>query len=133
MLNKVTIMGRLCALPELRKTASGISVCNARIAVERDYADQNGERETDFFDVVAWRGTADFLCSYFDKGRKVLVDGRLQARNWVDKNKNKRVSVEIVAESIYFADSKPAEAPANSYIPEEAGPAATKGSRRKAA
>ena len=133
MLNKVTIMGRLCALPELRKTASGISVCNARIAVERDYADQNGERETDFFDVVAWRGTADFLCSYFDRGRKVLVDGRLQAREWTDKNKNKRVSVEIVAESIYFADSKPAEAPANSYIPEEAGPAATKGSRRKAA
>lgn len=80
MLNKVTIMGRLCALPELRKTASGISVCNARIAVERDYADGNGERETDFFDVVAWRGTADFLCGYFDKGRKVLVDGRLQAR-----------------------------------------------------
>lgn len=136
MLNKVTIMGRLCALPELRKTASGISVCNARIAVERDYADQNGERETDFFDVVAWRGTADFLCSYFDKGRKVLVDGRLQAREWTDKNKNKRVSVEIVAESIYFADSKPAAEKDYSYIPEapeEARPAATKGSRRKAA
>lgn len=136
MLNKVTIMGRLCALPELRKTASGISVCNARIAVERDYADQNGERETDFFDVVAWRGTADFLCSYFDRGRKVLVDGRLQTRNWVDKNKNKRVSVEIVAESIYFADSKPAAEKDYSYIPEapeEAGPAATKGRKRKAA
>ena len=101
--------------------------------MERDYADQSGERETDFFDVVAWRGTADFLCSYFDKGRKVLVDGRLQAREWTDKNKNKRVTVEIVAESIYFADSKPAEAPANSYIPEEAGPAATKGRKRKAA
>lgn len=140
MLNHLTIMGRLCALPELRKTASGISVCNARIAVERDYADGNGERETDFFDVVAWRGTADFLCSYFDRGRKVVVDGRLQTRNWTDKNKNKRVSVEIVAESVYFADSKPAAEKDYSYIPEapseapeEASEAPAKGSKRKAA
>ena len=133
MLNKVTVMGRLCADPELRRTASGISVCNARIAVERDYADGNGERVTDFYDVVAWRGTADFLCSYFDRGRKIVVDGRLQTRTWVDKNKNKRVSVEIVAESIYFADSKPAEPSANSYIPEEASEAPAKGSKRSKA
>ena len=107
MLNKVTIMGRLCADPELRRTQSGIAVCNARIAVERDFADQSGERATDFFDAVAWRGTAEFLCKYFEKGRKVLLDGRLQ---WTDRDGNKRVSVEIVAESVYFADSKPAEA-----------------------
>lgn len=109
MLNNVTIMGRLCADPELRRTPNGIAVCNARIAVERNYAGEDGERETDFFDIVAWRGTAEFLCSYFTKGRKVVLDGRLQTRSWTDKNGNKRVSVEIVAESAYFADSKPAE------------------------
>lgn len=109
MLNHLTIMGRLCADPELRRTQNGIAVCNARIAVERDYADQGGERATDFYDVVAWRGTAEFLCGYFTKGRKVLLDGRLQTRSWTDKSDNKRVSVEIVAESVYFADSKPAE------------------------
>ena len=82
MLNKVTIMGRLCADPELRRTQSGIAVCNARIAVERNYADQDGERATDFYDVVAWRGTAEFLCKYFEKGRKILLDGHLQTRGW---------------------------------------------------
>lgn len=124
MLNKVTVMGRLCADPELRRTQNGIAVCNARIAVERDYADQGGERATDFFDVVAWRGTAEFLCGYFTKGRKVVLDGRLQTRNWTDRDGNKRVSVEIVAESIYFAESKPTEATSE---------APAKGSKRKAA
>ena len=124
MLNNVTIMGRLCAEPELRKTTSGISVCNARIAVERDYTDGSGERETDFFSVVAWRGTADFLSNYFDKGRKIVVSGRLQTRTWTDQEDRKRVNVEIVAESVYFADSKPTEA---------TGEAPAKGSKRKAA
>ena len=73
------------------------------------YPDQNGERATDFFDVVAWRGTAEFLCKYFEKGRKVVLDGRLQTRSWTDREGHKRVSVEIVAESVYFADSKPVE------------------------
>ena len=109
MLNHLTIMGRLCADPELRRTQGGTAVCNARIAVERDYADQSGERATDFYDVVAWRGTAEFLCGYFAKGRKVLLDGRLQTRSWTDQEDRKRVNVEIVAESVYFADSKPAE------------------------
>lgn len=108
MLNKVTIMGRLCADPELRRTQNGIAVCNARIAVERDYADQHGERVTDFFDVVAWRGVAEFLRGYTGKGRKVVLDGRLQTRTWTDQEGCKRVTVEIVAESAYFADSKPA-------------------------
>lgn len=124
MLNHLTIMGRLCADPELRHTQNGIAVCNARIAVERDYADQGGERATDFYDVVAWRGTAEFLCGYFTKGRKVVLDSRLQTRSWTDKGGNKRVNVEIVAESVYFADSKPTEA---------TGEAPAKGSKRKAA
>lgn len=123
MLNKVTVMGRLCADPELRRTQNGISVCNARIAVERDYTDGSGERETDFFSIVAWRGTADFLSNYFDKGRKVVVSGRLQTRTWTDQENHKRVTVEIVAESVYFADSKPTEA----------SEAPAKGSKRKAA
>ena len=129
MLNKVTIMGRLCALPELRRTQGGIPVCNARIAVERDYPDQNGERATDFFDVVAWRGTAEFLCKYFEKGRKVVLDGRLQTRTWTDREDRKRVSVEIVAESVYFADSKPAE----STFAEAQGGTTSKSRKRKAA
>lgn len=105
MLNKVTIMGRLCSAPELRHTQSGIPVCSCRLAVDRDYL-SNGERETDFFDVVAWRGTAEFLCRYFGKGQMVALDGRLQTRTWTDRDGNNRVSVEIVAESVYFADSK---------------------------
>jgi len=109
MLNKLTIMGRLCADPELRYTQTGIPVCNLRIATERNYADPNGGRETDFFDVVAWRGTAEFINGYFQKGRKIVLDGRLQTRSWVDQDGKKRVNVEIVAESAYFADSKPAE------------------------
>ena len=126
MLNQVTIMGRLCADPELRHTQSGIAVCNARIAVERDYADQSGERQTDFFDVAAWRGTAEFLCKYFPKGRKVVLDGRLQTRSWTDREGHKRVTVEIVAESVYFADSRPVSAP-------EAEPAPAKSGKSKAA
>lgn len=88
MLNKITIMGCLCAAPELRHTQNGIAVCNVRIAVERNFADQDGERGTDFFDVVAWRGTAEFLNNYFTKGRTVLLDGRLQTRNWTDRDGN---------------------------------------------
>lgn len=119
MLNHLTIMGRLCADPELRRTQGGVAVCNARIAVERDYADQSGERATDFYDVVAWRGTAEFLCKYFEKGRRVVLDGRLQTRTWTDQEDHKRVNVEIVAESVYFADSKPAETSTeNPYLPQ---------------
>ena len=107
MLNKVTIMGRLCAAPELRRTQKGIAVCNARIAVERDYVDPCGERETDFFDIVAWRGTAEFLCGYFGKGRRVVLDGRLQTRSWTDREGNRRRSAEILANSVNFGDSRP--------------------------
>lgn len=126
MLNKVTIMGRLCADPELRETQSGIPVCSCRIAVDRDYL-SNGERETDFFDVVAWRGTAEFICGYFTKGRMIALDGRLQTRNWTDRDGNKRVSVEIVAESAFFADSKREDSK------QETAKQSSGGRRRKAA
>ena len=107
MMNHVSIMGRLCADPELRYTnQSDIPVTSFRIAVERDYAGQSGERETDFFDVTAWRGTAEIICEYFSKGRMIAIDGRLETQSWVDRDKNNRVSVGIVAESVYFADSK---------------------------
>ncbi len=119
MLNNIAIMGRLCAAPELRRTPNGIAVCNARIAVERNYAGENGERETDFFDIVAWRGTAEFICDYFEKGRKIVLNGRLQTRTWTDQEDHKRVNVEVVAESVYFADSKPAETSTeNPYLPQ---------------
>lgn len=106
MMNHLTMMGRLCADPELRTTQTGIPVCSFRIAVERGYASQNGSRETDFFNVTAWRGTAEFVKKYFAKGRMIALDGRLQTQSWTDQEGSKRVSTEIVAESVYFADSK---------------------------
>lgn len=106
MLNQVTMIGRLCADPELHTTQSGISVCSFRIAVKRDYGPKDGSRETDFFDATAWRGTAEFVSKYFTKGRMIAIDGRLQTQNWTDRDGRKRVSVEIVADSVYFADSK---------------------------
>lgn len=106
MLNHITIMGRLVADPELYTTQSGIPVTSFRIAVERNYAGQNGERETDFFDVTAWRGTAEIVCEYFAKGRMIAIDGRLETQAWTDRDGNNRVTVGIVAESVYFADSK---------------------------
>ena len=106
MMNHVSIMGRLCADPELRYTQNDVSVTSFRIAVERDYLSQDGERETDFYDVTAWRGTAEIICEYFSKGRMIAIDGRLETRSWEDRDGNNRVSVGIVAESVYFADSK---------------------------
>ena len=92
MLNHITIMGRLTRDPELRRTGSGIAVVSFRLAVDRDFGskDGSGERETDFIDVVAWRNTAEFVSRYFTKGRMVVVSGRLQLREWIDKNENKR-------------------------------------------
>ena len=109
MLNHLTIMGRLVADPELRNTQSGVPVTSFRIAVERNYANQDNERETDFFDVTAWRGTAEIVCKYFSKGRMIAIDGRLETQAWTDRDGNNRVSVGIVAESVYFADSKKEE------------------------
>jgi len=106
MLNKVIIMGRLARDPELRRTQSGVSVTSFRIACDRDFKSQGGEKETDWIDVVAWRNTAEFVSKYFQKGRMAIVDGRLQTRDWTDKDGNKRTAVEVVAENIYFGDSK---------------------------
>lgn len=110
MLNHLTIMGRLVADPELHTTQSGISVTSFRVAVERNYASPDGERETDFFDVTAWRGTAEIVCKHFSKGRMIAIDGRLETQAWTDRDGNNRVTVGIVAESVYFADSRREEA-----------------------
>lgn len=100
-------MGRLGRTPELRHTQSGATVANFSVAVDRDFKDkQTGERATDWVDVVAWGSTGEFAARYLSKGRMVVVDGRLQMRDWKDKDGNKRRSTEVVAEHIYFADSK---------------------------
>nr|WP_326184985.1 single-stranded DNA-binding protein [uncultured Oscillibacter sp.] len=106
MLNKVIIMGRLVRDPELRRTQSGVAVTSIRIAVDRDFKGQDGTKQADFFDVVAWRGTAEFVSKYFAKGRMAVVEGRLQTRDWTDREGGKRVATEIVADNVYFGDSK---------------------------
>ena len=109
MLNKIFIMGRLTRDPELRRTQSGTPVTSFSLAVDRDYKTQSGEKETDFIDVVAWRATAEFVAKYFTKGRMAVVEGRLQLRDWKDKDGNNRRSAEVVAEHVYFGDSKRSE------------------------
>ena len=116
MLNKIILMGRLTRDPELRRTQSGTAVASFSLAVDRDYKDQSGEKETDFIDIVAWRNTAEFVSKYFTKGRMAVVEGRLQIRDWTDKEGGRRRSAEVVAENIYFGDSKRAEA-APAYAP----------------
>lgn len=107
MLNHITVMGRLTHDPEMRKTPSGVSVVNFTVAVDRDIKNkETGERETDFLDVVVWRYTADYVSKYCTKGSQVVVDGRLQIRNWTDKDGNKRKSAEIQAENVYIAGKK---------------------------
>ena len=107
MLNHITIMGRLTRDPELRRTGSGIAVASFTLAVDRDFGGRDGgERETDFIDCVAWRQTGEFVSKYFTKGRMAVVSGRLQIRNWTDKDGNKRRSAEVVADNVYFGDSR---------------------------
>ena len=118
MLNRICLMGRLTRDPELRKTQNGTAVTSFTLAVDRDIANkETGEKETDFIDCVAWRGTAEFVEKYFSKGRMAVVTGRLQIRNWTDKEGAKRRTAEVLVDSIYFGDSKrdggqaPADAP----------------------
>ena len=107
MLNHIVIMGRLTRDPELRRTGSGIAVASFTLAVDRDFSPRDGgERETDFIDCVAWRQTGEFVSKYFTKGRMAVVSGRLQIRGWTDKDGNKRRTAEIVADNVYFGDSK---------------------------
>ena len=117
MLNHITIMGRLTRDPELRRTGNGTAVASFALAVDRDFGKtENGERETDFIDCVAWRQTGEFVSKYFTKGRMAVVSGRLQIRNWTDKDGNKRRTAEVVADNVYFGDSKrDGEQPAGGY------------------
>ena len=116
MLNHITIMGRLTRDPELRRTGSGIAVASFTLAVDRDFSPKDGgERETDFIDCVAWRQTGEFLSKYFTKGSMMVVSGRLQIRNWNDKDGNKRRSAEVVADNVYFGESKRSSEGNSSY------------------
>lgn len=116
MLNHITIMGRLTRDPELRRTGSGIAVASFTVAVDRDFGGRDGgERETDFIDCVAWRQTGEFVSKYFTKGSMIVVSGRLQIRNWNDKEGNKRRSAEVVADNVYFGESKRSSESSNAY------------------
>ncbi len=107
MLNHITIMGRLTRDPELRRTGSGVAVTSFTVAVDRDFGGRDGgERETDFIDCVAWRQTGEFVSKYFTKGSKIVVAGRLQIRGWTDKDGNKRRTAEVVADNVYFGESR---------------------------
>jgi single-strand DNA-binding protein len=120
MLNHVTIMGRLVKDPELRRTGSGVAVTSFTVAVDRDVAPKDGgERETDFIECVAWRGAGEFVAKHFFKGKMIVVSGRLQVRRWTDQNSSKRRTTEIVADNVYFGDSKRAEDSSNGYAQPE--------------
>lgn len=106
MLNQINIAGRLCADPELRRTGNNIAVATFRIACEQDYKPEGGEQETDFISCVAWRSTAEFVSRYFSKGKMAIVSGRLQIRPYMDKDGNKRTAAEVVADRIYFGESR---------------------------
>ena len=107
MLNHITIMGRLTRDPELRRTGSGVAVASFTVAVDRDFGGRDGgEKETDFIDCVAWRQTGEFVSKYFTKGSMIVVSGRLQIRSWNDKEGNKRRTAEVVADNVYFGESK---------------------------
>ena len=116
MLNHITLMGRLTRDPELRRTGSGIAVASFTVAVDRDFGGRDGgEKETDFIDCVAWRQTGEFVSKYFTKGRMIVVSGRLQIRSWTDKDGNKRRTAEVVADNVYFGDSKRDNEGGNAY------------------
>ena len=116
MLNHIAIMGRLTRDPELRRTGSGLPVASFTVAVDRDFGkNENGEKETDFIDCVAWRNTAEFVSKYATKGRMVAVSGRLQIRGWTDKDGNKRRTAEVVADNVYFGDSRRDAEGGNAY------------------
>lgn len=123
MLNHITLMGRLTRDPELRRTDSGISVASFTLAVDRDYS-KGSEKETDFIDIVAWRSTAEFVEKYFSKGRMAVVSGRLQIRSWKDKEGNNRKTAEVVADNVYFGDSKSDNKPTGGVKTNDAEPEA---------
>jgi len=133
VLNKIIIMGRLTRDPELRRTQSGTAVTSFSLAVDRDFKSQSGEKETDFIDVVAWRNTAEFVSKYFTKGRMAVVEGRLQLRDWTDNNGAKHRSAEVVADNVYFGDSKrDGGGDSSGYAPSYGAPAPSGGGRNAA-
>ena len=111
MLNKIFIMGRLTRDPELRRTQNGTAVTSFTLAVDRDFKNADGTKETDFIDCVVWRQTAEFVSKYFTKGRMAVVEGRLQIRDWQDKDGNKRRNAGVIADNVYFGDSRSDNAP----------------------
>ena len=116
MLNHITIMGRLTRDPELRRTGSGVAVASFTVAVDRDFSGRDGgEKETDFIDCVAWRQTGEFVSKYFTKGSMIVVSGRLQIRSWTDKDGNKRRTAEVVADNVYFGESRRSNEGNSSY------------------
>ena len=120
MLNKVFLQGRLVADPELRKTQQGTPVASYRLAVDRGYKSKDpNAQNTDFVNIVSWRNTAEFVCKYFTKGRMMLVEGRLQMRDYTDKDGNRRVAAEIVTDNVYFCDSRKDENGADSGLLQE--------------
>ncbi|WP_297200223.1 single-stranded DNA-binding protein [uncultured Flavonifractor sp.] len=122
MLNRIILMGRLTRDPELRHTQTGTAVASFTLAVDRDFKDRTtGEKATDFIDIVAWRQTAEFVSRFFTKGRMAVVEGRLQLRDWTDRDGNKRRSAEVVAENVYFGDSKRDAEGGGSYAPPSGG------------
>ena len=128
MLNHITIMGRMTRDPELRRTGSGVAVANFTLAVDRDFSPKDGaEKETDFIDCIAWRGTAEYVSKYFSKGRMAIVSGRLRIRNWTDKEGNKRRSAEVEADDVYFGDSKKSEQGNQTYQSQNTYPGSTGG------
>ncbi|MBR2081068.1 MAG: single-stranded DNA-binding protein [Oscillospiraceae bacterium] len=131
MLNHIVLMGRLTRDPELRRTGSGVAVASFTLAVDRDFGNrETGEKETDFIDIVAWRNTAEFVSKYFAKGRMAVVSGRLQIRNWTDKEGGKRRTAEVIADNVYFGDSKRDNDSTGSFAPfhNDFAPAESKGS-----
>ena len=121
MLNKIFLQGRLVADPELRHTPNSIPVTRFTLAVDRNFSSQSGERQTDFIDITAWRKTAEFVSRYFTKGRMAVVSGRLQIRDWTDRDGGKRRSAEVVADSVYFGDSKRDQGSSGDFAPPSGG------------
>ena len=121
MLNHITLMGRLVRDPELRRTQNGTPVVSFTIAVDRDFGSRDGDKQTDFIDIVAWRSTAEFVSRYFTKGRMAVVSGRLQIRDWTDRDGGKRRSAEVVADSVYFGDSKRDQGSSGDFAPPSGG------------
>lgn len=122
MLNRIILMGRLTHDPELRHTQTGTAVASFSLAVDRDFKDKStGEKSTDFIDIVAWRQTAEFVSRFFTKGRMAVVEGRLQLRDWTDRDGNKRRSAEVIADNVYFGDSRREAEAAGAYAPPGGG------------